>query len=449
LATTNFEFRASMVGGLWDIRRRKNDTSKTQWSGVSDEFLCIWSLNQEYISTDSSQRNRVKPDVASAIIASIARNCTRCYSNFHASIICNAHDEPAYAVRNQRLTLEQNKLPPDTVCTLFNKTDARHDLRLDYLECNGSMATIELPRGSVDTQVLRVPAVPPTARGTAAAAARGAARQTAGQHVIVIPPRLSSRRLKEQYAQMFEEMVKPHRTMRFLDILDWSRITSSNLACAAKELDEKSDEFARRMNKIGMYDEQRHSNLVSVEDGKLYHFDPHGTDPLCTRLPSGKPLVATVLKAICSTSSIVEYKGNVYTLNPKCAGPLMTHHQADEPACLLWTTMFSFLLLMNPHRPIVEIMDYFALKSKTPSYLQTKVFDFASYLIELLDSPTKITSSNRDRLLNDLDGRLKLRMKSRVRIATQGAPCRTPTAPSYAIAIPCFTPARSRRTEQG
>jgi hypothetical protein len=121
-----------------------------------------------------------------------------------------------------------------------------------------------------------------------------------------------------------------------------------------------------------------HCNLLIVEHGKLYHFDPHG--------PTVIPYVESFCKEVCANMAELEYGGNAYTLNTECA--LSKSLQGEEPFCVLWCCCLAMVLCLNPERSLMQVMDYYTLKTPDDKYLRQKVFHFSSYLIEFMQAHT-------------------------------------------------------------
>ena len=76
----------------------------------------------------------------------------------------------------------------------------------------------------------------------------------------------------------------------------------------------------------------------------------------------------------------LEYGGNAFDINKKCAN--QDSLQENEPFCALWCCSLAFVLCLNPHLSLVQVMDYFTLKTPDPRYLQQKVFHFSRFLFE-------------------------------------------------------------------
>ncbi len=140
----------------------------------------------------------------------------------------------------------------------------------------------------------------------------------------------------------------------------------------------------RTVRRVGVRP-RAHATLVIVENGKLYHFDPHGS--------TVRDVMKSFCLDVCSDPAMkgkLEYGGNAFTLNQKCAN--QNNLQGSEPFCVLWCCSLAFVLCINPHLSLVQVMDYFTLKTPDARYLQQKVYHFSRFLFEYMikhvdDSP--------------------------------------------------------------
>jgi hypothetical protein len=96
--------------------------------------------------------------------------------------------------------------------------------------------------------------------------------------------------------------------------------------------------------------------------------------------------VESFCKEVCANMAGLEYGGNAYTLNTECA--LSEYLQGEEPFCVLWCCCLAMVLCLNPERSLMQVMDYYTLKTPDAKYLRQKVFHFSSYLIEFMQAHT-------------------------------------------------------------
>lgn len=120
-----------------------------------------------------------------------------------------------------------------------------------------------------------------------------------------------------------------------------------------------------------------HACLFVLERRRLYHFNPWGAQPEDARM----------WREICRHTRRIKYGGDAFHLGHKSCTEAFGHQpQSSEPFCDIWCASLALVLGLNPHRPLLEIMQYFKLKAPTRRYLQAKVFHTAMFLAEAQDA---------------------------------------------------------------
>ena len=123
-----------------------------------------------------------------------------------------------------------------------------------------------------------------------------------------------------------------------------------------------------------------HQVMIVVENGRLYHFDPHGDEA------ETQHVVAYLWKTICRHTRKVKYGGDLIALGaPSCTAVHGGSPQDSEPFCVLWCCCLAFVLGVNPQRSARDVLEYFKLKAATRAYLKTKIFHFTMYLMSVLE----------------------------------------------------------------